>query len=363
MIKLKNKTMIWAGILFAQIILFYGFSKSETIIHWHQKFFEAQKYYHQLLFFGMSFSVGDIFYLLLLTLIIYFLAKIKTFKVKLLLLINLFYFLYQIFWGLLYFQTPLMDKLPQSEISQTEAEALTWKYLNLCKTTRELTTEDRNGIFFIKDFREIEQEILDQQNQIPHLFDVQKATHIHSIKPSLFSTAMNHTGILGYYNPFTAEAQYNPNLPHSQIPFTIAHETAHQLGIAREQEAHFWAYLIGSNSENTALKYSTYWFVLKNLIRFHSYENPDFAEEIFNQFSEKMKNDLQHEQLFYEKYLGLTAETLHTTNDLFLKANQQDGSISYTYFLHLFFLYEKASRSKIEQEAKNTNDEKIITPS
>lgn len=348
MIKLKNKTMIWAGILFAQIILFYGFSKSEMIIHWHQKFFEAQKYYHQLLFSWLPFSVGDVFYLLLSVLIFYFSIKIKTFKVKFLLLVNLFYFLYQIFWGLLYFQTPLIEKLPQNSISQKEIEKLTWKYLDLCKTTRELTTEDRNGIFFINDFKEIEQEILDQQNQIPHIFEVQKPTHIHSIKPSLFATAMNYTGILGYYNPFTAEAQYNPNLPHSQIPFTIAHETAHQLGIAREQEAHFWAYLIGTKSENLDLKYSTYWFVLKSLIRFQAYENPDFADEIFNHFSEKMKNDLQNEREFYEKYSGLTSETLHATNDLFLKANQQDGSISYDYFLHLFLLYEKASYPKIE---------------
>lgn len=239
MIKSNYKSIIWAGILFAQILLFYGLSKSEMAIQWHQSLFEAQKHYHQLLFSWLPFSIGDLFYILLFVSIIYFLVKIKTFKVKFLLFVNLFYFLYQIFWGLLYFQTPIIEKLPQTEVSQKEIENLTWEYLNLCKTTRELTHEDTNGVFNIKDLKAVEREILTQQKSIPQLFTNQKPTNIHNIKPSLFATAMNYTGILGYYNPFTTEAQYNPNLPHSQIPFTIAHENAHQMGIAREQEAHF----------------------------------------------------------------------------------------------------------------------------
>lgn len=346
MIKIKNKTAIWAGILFAQIILFYGLSKSETAIQWHQTFFETQKYYHQFLFHWLPFSVGDIFYILLLIIIFYFLIHFKTFKADFLLLVNILYFSYQIFWGLLYFQPPLINKLPHHDISQKKIEQLTLKYLNLCKTTRELTHEDTNGVFKINDTQTIKQEILSQQHLIPKLFPTQRPTDILNSKPSLFSTIMDYTGILGYYNPFTAEAQYNPNIPQTQIPFTIAHENAHQIGVAREQEAHFFAYIIGSNTENIDLKYSTYWFVLKNLLRFQSDYNTDFVEEILNQFSDKMKRDLSHEKDFYEKHYGIFAKFLSFTNDWFLKSNQQDGSISYDYFIHLFLLYEISENKK-----------------
>jgi Zn-dependent peptidase ImmA (M78 family) len=70
---------------------------------------------------------------------------------------------------------------------------------------------------------------------------------------------MNKTGILGYYNPFTAESQYNPNIPATQLPFTLAHEMSHQLGYAREQEASFIAYLYSKKQimriYNIALSY------------------------------------------------------------------------------------------------------------
>ena len=53
----------------------------------------------------------------------------------------------------------------------------------------------------------------------------------------MFGIIGNYVGFQGYYNPFTTEAQYNAELPNTYIPFTLSHESAHQLGFAREQEA------------------------------------------------------------------------------------------------------------------------------
>ncbi len=116
------------------------------------------------------------------------------------------------------------------------------------------------------------------------------------MKPTIFKYVMSFTGILGYYNPFTAEAQYNSELPSTFIPFTTAHESSHQLGFAREQEANFVGYLIGVNSGNTDLKYSTEYFTLKSLLRFISDKDPKFVKSVLDNYSPAMKRDRAYEK-------------------------------------------------------------------
>lgn len=363
--------MIWTGILFVQILLFYWASFQEDIIIWHGHFFEFQKEIHQYFFSVFPFSVGDVFYLFLGTGILYFLVKSIKFRkleiTSLLIGVNIFYFSYQIFWGLLYFQAPLINQFSSQEFHQKEVEKLTWKYLELCKNYRERVLEDKNGVFQLKNRDELQKTILNSQEKLPLKFK-KPSTGLDLFKSSLFSSVMSFTGISGYYNPFSAEAQYNTNLPDTQLPFTMAHESAHQLGFAREQEANFIGFLLGMKSDNQDLAYSTYWYTLKSLLRFQLEQNPQIVEEVKNSFSEGMQRDYANEQRFYREHSGRLTDFFAMTNDWFLKSNQQEGSITYSYFVDLLLLYEielqnkKDSHSE-ECESKNTNDEKIITPS
>ena len=152
---------------------------------------------------------------------------------------------------------------------------------------------------------------------------------------------MSFTGILGYYNPFTAEAQYNPGLPSSYLPLTLAHESAHQLGFAREQEANFIGYLIGVNSSNSELRYSTQYFTLKSLLNSIVYDDEKFVEYIIKNYSAGMKRDRAYEKQFVFQHQGWLNEFFGFTNNLFLKSNQQEGSVTYSYFIDLLVRYEK----------------------
>ena len=151
---------------------------------------------------------------------------------------------------------------------------------------------------------------------------------------------MNYTGILGYYNPFTAEAQYNPNLPATQLPFTLAHEMSHQLGYAREQEASFVAFLCAEQSDNQDFRYSTQLYVLKSVLRNLNAKDPAFVKQILSKYSDKMKRDRANDLNFYKKYDGAMSEIFGITNDFFLKSNQQEGRVTYSYFLNLLVAYE-----------------------
>jgi hypothetical protein len=77
------------------------------------------------------------------------------------------------------------------------------------------------------------------------------------VKQSLFSKGIAYLGISGYYNPFTGEAQMDESYPKMMKSFVMAHEMAHQLGYAREDDANFLAFLASENSKDSALVYAT----------------------------------------------------------------------------------------------------------
>ena len=348
-IHILSRKRFWAGILLAQFVLFFIFSKSEITVQFFERFFEFQKHFHQRIFADIPFSVGDVGYILLITAFIYFLIKIsnkktrRSYLLNTLILLNILYFTYQLFWGMLYFQEPIINKLPKEEITLQETKALTLKYLGHCKELRRLVPEDEKGVFKVQDVKSLQKEILKQQSHLPDFLDPKNNTRINSIKPSLFKGIMSYTGILGYYNPFTAEAQYNAELPSTYLPFTFAHESAHQLGYAREQEANFIAYLVGKHSGNKELNYSTSYFVLKSLLNSLAEKNPEFVAQIINEYSPAMKRDRNAEKKFVQEHKGFLDTFFGFTNDLFLKTNQQDGSVTYSYFVDLMVRYERNS--------------------
>ncbi|KQM37474.1 hypothetical protein ASE55_14880 [Chryseobacterium sp. Leaf201] len=343
-----SKKRVWAGLLLAQFLLFYVFSKSGMMIVFFERFFEVQKAVHQQLFSWIPFSFGDFFYVLLGIMLLYLI--IRCFKrktrnsalLRIFILLNIIYFVYQIFWGMLYFQTPIIKKLPtQNKPTVEHAKLLAVKYLEKCRKTRKLVQEDKNGIFIITDLKAVQKEILVQQNRLPTDISDKKAPGINSFKPSLFGNVMNFTGILGYYNPFTAESQFNSHLPNTLIPFTSAHESAHQLGFAREQEANFIGYLIGIRSGNPELRYSTEYFTLRSLLNFIFDEDPEFVKNILKNYSPEMKRDRAYEKSFIMKHQGWLDDFFGFANNLFLKSNQQDGSVTYSYFIDLLLNYER----------------------
>lgn len=340
-----SNSKLWAIILVAQFLLFFLLSKLDFAVRFFSQLYDWKKNWHIALFSRISFSIGDLIYIILGVLICYFLLlsiKFRTSKyLKHLLIIgNIFYFTYQCFWGMLYFQPPIIQKLPNRKVTDVEIKKLTIKYLNLCKSERTKLTEDKNGIMKVLDFAKIKHEIIHQQKLLPKNISTKNSIDIISIKPSLFRGFMSKTGILGYYNPFTSEAQYNPNIPSTQLPFTMAHEMSHQLGFAREQEASFIGFLCAHKSQIPELRYSANLYALRSLIKAVSYRDKRFAKLILKSFSPKMKRDIENELQFVKRNEGIVSDFFGVTNDLFLKSNQQQGSITYSYFVNLLIAYE-----------------------
>lgn len=343
----SKKKRFWAGIFLVQFFLFFILSKSEIAINFFSEVFERKKFAHQYFASFVSFSIGDFFYIILGIVLLICIFRLFTKEKRrrsaliLLIILNTFYFIYQIFWGMLYFQEPLLNKLSKEEITINEAKLLSEKYLKICISDREKVAENKKGVFIIENTNILVKELLEAQKTLPKNLINKKSVEINSLKPSIFKFVMSYTGIMGYYNPFSSEAQYNSALPHTYKPFTLAHESSHQMGYAREQEANFVGFLMGRNSNNEDLKYSTNLFALKSLLRFIESEDENFVQNILENFSNGMKRDLQAERIFNEKHTGFLNQIFAITNNIFLKSNQQDGSITYSYFTELLIKYER----------------------
>ena len=100
--------------------------------------------------------------------------------------------------------------------------------------------------------------------QAGNLYDTAKKSHPYlnyshpSVKEMLAGDVGNYGGFLGYYNPFSGEAQVNTRVPSFLIPFTACHEIGHQIGFASESEASFAGYLAVRSGNLPVFNYSAY---------------------------------------------------------------------------------------------------------
>src|SRR5438270_3510705 len=146
-------------------------------------------------------------------------------------------------------------------------------------------------------------------------------------KPVYFSGFLTRLGISGVYFPFTAEANYNVDVPDFQLPFTMAHEMAHQRGVARESEANFVAFLVCVNSSDPFVRYSGYrngLGVISELFRVE----PEKAKEFVSQLGPGYREDSRRAALFWAKAGGIFGTIGSRLNDLYFRANRVKSATS-----------------------------------
>lgn len=145
-------------------------------------------------------------------------------------------------------------------------------------------------------------------------------------KPVYFSGLLTRLGISGFYFPFTGEPNYNADAPDFQIVFSMAHEMAHQRGVARESEANFVAYLVCVNSRDPFVRYSGYRNGLGVLSELHSRE-PEKAKKLVAQLGAGYREDSRRAAQFWTKSAGVAGALSQRINDLYLRANRVKSGV------------------------------------
>ncbi|MBO5870186.1 MAG: DUF3810 domain-containing protein [Clostridia bacterium] len=163
-------------------------------------------------------------------------------------------------------------------------------------------------------------------------------------KPIALSNPMTYTHISGVYTFMTGESNINTNYPDFLMPFTMAHEMAHQRGIAREDEANFVAFLVCINSDDVYIRYSGY----ANMANYLNSALSRADAELYKKFvlyslPSDMTNEFIAYSNFFDKYRDSTAsEVTGTVNNAFLQSQGQSaGTKSYGLVVDLAVAYYK----------------------
>ena len=162
------------------------------------------------------------------------------------------------------------------------------------------------------------------------------------VKRIMLSEPMTYTHISGVYTFFTGEANLNTNFPDYTLPFTAAHELAHQRGIAREDEANFVAFLVCICSDDDYIRYSGYLNLYEYLSGPLSRANKDYYAVIYYAMPENILLEMKAYSKFFDKYRENIAEKVsEKVNDSFLTINGTEGTKSYGMVVDLAVAYYK----------------------
>jgi hypothetical protein len=139
-------------------------------------------------------------------------------------------------------------------------------------------------------------------------------------KKMVFSSYFAKSGVSGYFGPFFNEVHLNSYLFPIDYPFLLAHEKAHQFGIASEAEANLAAFIICTTSDDLRLKYSGYMYLMLYFLK-DAEMMPDYHEFI-KKIDKQVLANIRVRAKYYDGLQNTTLENVQTAvNDVYLKSN------------------------------------------
>ena len=297
----------------------------------------------------IPFSMGDIFYVLLISLGIYWMFKNYHrlwkepvwFFVDITATLSIIYFVFNVLWGLNYYREPLHKSLDLDNNYSTEQLINTTERLihKSNELHRKLGYSDTTKIDLPYTHNEMFKKSIDGYDQLAIEFPYLEYSP-RSIKKSGWSLGLTYMGYSGYYNPFSGEAQVNNLIKTYKFPVVSCHEEAHQLGYARENEANFIATLASLHNKDPYIQYSGYIFVLRYCINEIARRDVDLYNDILKSVNPGILKSYKEMRDFWASYQNPFERFSKHFWDQFLKANNQSrGIMSYSYMVALAVNY------------------------
>ena len=277
------------------------------------------------LFNGFSGSIGDLLYAVVLIWIIWNVSQLIRFRrlislARILSTAALMLMYFQLSWGLNYHRIPLTEKLGgNSTYTLEELEELTLFFANKSNTLHAaLSNLDSVAITFHTPTSERIEQIEEHYCQ---------TGFCGKAKISHYSTPLLYAGFTGYLNPFTLEAQVNGKIPPLNLPITIAHEIAHQMGYAAENEANFIGFIHCFSHKNLDIQYAANLFAFRHCYRELYRNQPESAKRIVKKLRPGILANFSKARSFWEQFQNPLEPYLKKSYDTYLKANSQSSGI------------------------------------
>lgn len=301
------------------------------------------------IFGWVPFSVGDLFYLLIILLALRWLFKnakrIKTdtlqFFVDILATVSVVYLMFHVLWGFNYYRLPLHKSLKlESDYTTQQLVNTTQRFIEKSNSMhRKLGYADSVKIDLPYSQKEIFQKTLNGYQNLEKEFP-KLAISPRSLKKSGWSLGLTIMGYSGYLNPFSGEAQVNNLITTYKFPVVACHEEAHQIGFAAENEANFIASLATLHNDDPYIQYAGYIFTLRYLINEIARRDEPKYFELLTTINPGILESYKEMRDFWKRYENPLEDFSKIFWDNFLKANNQSrGIMSYDYMVALIVNY------------------------
>ena len=308
----------------------------------------------------IPFSLAELLIVLIpviLVLLIFYAVRRKTktwrsvisYTVTLLSAVSVIFSLFVLGYGVGYY-VPTLDEKLALDSEPVSAEELRDTALWLSDEIKRLTSED---IYYGTDgasimpysLTEMNDKMMEAYGKLNEQYDFLQRLDS-NIKPVMASVAMSYAHLTGVYTFFTGESNLNIDFPDYTLPYTAAHEFAHQRGIARENEANFVAFLACVASDDPYLQYSGYLNLYEYVINALYSADREMYSEVRAQLPLRVTNEMRAYSAFYAKYRDSKAGKVNNAvNNTFLQANgATEGTKSYGMVVDLAVAYYKAQK-------------------
>ncbi len=291
----------------------------------------------QQLFSWVPFSVGDVLYAIFIVTVLFNIYKqrheFKRYPTKQILkitqVISVLYFLFHVLWGLNYYRPSLHSKM-NLEVAYSNEDLVKTVNLLLDQTNtihRQLSTNDSLMVTFKTDRETLFNNTYKGYEALKNTNTFEVPYLPKRVKASLLSLPLTYMGFSGYLNPFTHEAQVDDLMPLFNTPLTAAHEMAHQLGYAAENEANFIGFLATVKHPDPVFNLSGYGFALRYCLNELYYRDKAQFEALYKQINPGVIKHFKIQSQFWASYENPFEPLFKFTYSNYLKANNQKKGI------------------------------------
>lgn len=233
-------------------------------------------------------------------------------------------------WGTQYYGTTFAEKagMTGGAVSTRDLAAVAGYFAQQANAAADAVARDEDGVFSVP-----VQEILSDSAGV---YDAAAAEYPcltgpeRRAKPAFYSKIMSAAGFTGYLCPVFGESTVNVDCPAVFLPVTVAHEFAHQRGVAAEQEANFCGIYASVTSGKAEYVYSGWLYGFVHLFNALSSADPEQALAAWEQLCPEARADIACNDAYWASWEGPVETLGETVYEGFLQSYDQElGMRSY----------------------------------
>ena len=265
-------------------------------------------------------------------------------------LLPLLYALFVFMLGFGYLSTPLAERLELENKEKIEARELYSTALWLIEEAKEelsaVTFSESGSSMMPLTHREMNKALKNAFYLLEKDLSFLSAYPV-GTKAVLLSTPMAYTGITGVYSFFTGESNICTAYPDYSTVYTAAHEISHAVGIAREDEANFIAFLALEKSDHPYLRYAAY----VNLLQYTMNALYSTDKALHTEAARALPEEIRGEYRAYNRFLDTVGDhpvrdVAEGINNAYLESVGTEGTVSYTLVVRLGVAYARTKTAE-----------------